>query len=67
VLPSFPATESIAPTIRRLYAASEVGWGKPHTAFAARTLAAQVLKFFAVNGCPVMARRYVLTSTESMH
>ena len=67
VLPSLAATESIARTTLRLNAVSDVHSGKSHTAPAASTVPAQVLKFFAVNVRPVMSRRYALTATESMH
>jgi hypothetical protein len=36
-----------------------------HSAAAASTVPAHVLKFFAVNGCPVISLRYALTSVES--
>jgi hypothetical protein len=49
----------------RLNAVSDVHSGRPHTALAASTVAAQVLKFFAVNGRPVMSRKYALTADES--
>ena len=51
----------------RLNAASDVHSGKSHTALAASTVPAHVLKFFAVNVRPVISRRYALTATESTH
>ena len=48
-----------------LNAVSDVHSGNPQTAFAASTVAAQVLKFFAVNERPVMSLKYAFTADES--
>ena len=49
----------------RLKAVSDATSGKSQTAFAASTVPAHVLKLFAVNGRPVISRRYAFTAPES--